>query len=55
MVDGKDIMKIIDVVMEDLDYDLHKECFRYIDEHEVGSEFHKKRDYLLAICKNALK
>lgn len=48
------IMKIIGVVMAVLDYDLYKECFLYIDEHDDGSEFHKKRESLLAMCKKEL-
>ena len=49
-----EVMKIIDVVMQDLDYDLHKECFTYIEEHDEGSEFHKKREYLLSIAMKAI-
>jgi len=49
-----EVTKIIDVVMQDLDYDLHKECFVYIDEHEDGSEFHKKREHLLSIAMKAI-
>ena len=49
-----DMLRVIDVIMQYLDYDLHKECFTYLDEHEEGSEFHQKRKYLLSLVRGAL-
>jgi len=55
-MEDKLLLKIIDVVVEEVDYDLHKDMFRYYEDYDYeGSRVKEQRERLIRICKEQIK